>query len=165
MSAFGGATLEIDEDEVGRIDLLRTLPELHRPLSARELPVRQLGFLVLAASPLSQAPSVMIVLHEPEASLHSHRLPAFAELVAVAAAFGQIVVTTHSSSLADALLVVASVLATESRRTAISTLSAHGASVRRSRAAVLARCTAGAQLEQTAAVGRERTMSSSPKRR
>jgi len=102
--AFDGAELKIREDDIGRLDFALRTPGVMRPLSARELSDGQLRFLFLAAALLSQRPPVMVVLNEPEASLHVDLLLALSELVAAAAARTQVVLTTHSSSLADALL-------------------------------------------------------------
>jgi predicted ATPase len=47
---------------------------------------------------------VLVVLNEPESSLHADLLPALADLIGSAAENTQVVVTTHSNALADALL-------------------------------------------------------------
>jgi predicted ATPase len=102
--AFDGAEVDITEDDSGRLDFALRIGAMTRPLSARELSDGQLHFLFLAAVLLSQRPPVMVVLNEPEASLHDQLLPALSELVAAAASRMQVVLTTHSSSLADSLL-------------------------------------------------------------
>lgn len=83
--AFGGAGLEVSTDEAGRLDILLRVPGMMRPLSAAELSDGQLRFLFLAAALLSQRPPVMVVLNEPETSLHAGLLPALGDLVAAAA--------------------------------------------------------------------------------
>jgi predicted ATPase len=82
--AFDGSTVEVDADDSGRLDLALRAPGVMRPLSARELSDGQLRFLFLAAALLSQRPPVMIVLNEPETSLHVGLLAALAELVTAA---------------------------------------------------------------------------------
>lgn len=103
--AFDGATVEVDADDSARLDLALQVPGMMRSLSARELSDGQLRFLFLAAALLSQRPPVMVVLNEPETSLHVALLPALAELVRAAAGRTQVVLTTHSSSLANSLLI------------------------------------------------------------
>jgi predicted ATPase len=103
-AAFDGATVMVDADDSGRLDLALHVPGMMRSLSARELSDGQLRFLFLAAALLSQRPPVMVVLNEPETSLHVGLLPALAELVTAAADRTQVVLTTHSSILADSLL-------------------------------------------------------------
>jgi predicted ATPase len=103
-AAFDGATVMVDADDSGRLDLALHVPGMMRSLSARELSDGQLRFLFLAAAMLSQRPPVMVVLNEPETSLHVGLLPALAELVIAAADRTQVVLTTHSSILADSLL-------------------------------------------------------------
>jgi predicted ATPase len=44
------------------------------------------------------------VFNEPETSLHTDVLPALGDLIATAAEHAQVVVTTHSSDLADHLV-------------------------------------------------------------
>ena len=102
--AFEGAGLEVSADENGRIDIGLRVPGMMRPLSAAELSDGQLRFLFLAAALLSQRPPVMVVLNEPETSLHAALLPALGELVAAAGQRTQVVLTTHASALADSLL-------------------------------------------------------------
>lgn len=102
--AFDGAQVTVTEDDSGRLDFALETPDLMRPLTARELSDGQLRFLFLAAALLSQRPPVMVVLNEPEASLHAGLLPALSELVTAAAPRTQVVLTTHSLSLVDSLL-------------------------------------------------------------
>lgn len=99
-----GGRLVIVEDGSGRVEVGLDRPRLKRPLSAGELSDGQLRFLHLAAALLSPRPPAMIVLNEPESSLHSSLVPALAELVRAASARTQVVVTTHSTELAAALL-------------------------------------------------------------
>jgi predicted ATPase len=102
--AFGGAGLEMAADETGRTEIHLHIPGMMRPLTAAELSDGQLRFLFLAAALLSQRPPVMVVLNEPETSLHASLLPALGDLVAAAGQRTQVVLTTHASALADSLL-------------------------------------------------------------
>jgi len=73
-----------------------------RPLRAAELSDGTLRFLLWAAALLSpQAPSLMVV-NEPETSLHPDLVRPLASLIRAAAAQTQVVVVTHSRALAEA---------------------------------------------------------------
>jgi predicted ATPase len=102
--ALGGAEVLVDEDGAGRLEVRLSAAGMMRPLSARELSDGQLRFIFLAAALLAPRPPVVVVLNEPEASLHRDLLPALAALVVAAAERTQVVVTTHASGLADSLL-------------------------------------------------------------
>ncbi len=102
--AFDGAEVAIVEDRSGRVEIELRTGAIARPLTAPELSDGQLRFLFLAAVLLSPRPPVLVVLNEPETSLHVDLLPALAELVATASERTQIVLTTHASALAEALL-------------------------------------------------------------
>lgn len=62
-----------------------------------------LRFFCLVAALLSPRPPTLLVLNEPETSLHEDLLPALARLLAAAAERGQVLLTTHSSLLAARL--------------------------------------------------------------
>jgi predicted ATPase len=102
--AFDGATLDVIEDDSDRLDLVLHSKAMMRPLTARELSDGQLRYLFLAAALLSPRPPVVVILNEPESSLHVDLLSALAELVAAASERTQIVLTTHALSLAESLL-------------------------------------------------------------
>ena len=78
-------------------------PGLLRPLGADELSDGTLRFLLLAAALASPRPPRLLVLNEPETSLHPEVLPGLAELVRTAADLTQVVVVTHSASMVAAL--------------------------------------------------------------
>ncbi|QLL05380.1 AAA family ATPase [Mycobacterium vicinigordonae] len=100
--AFDGATIAIDVDD-GLFDLRLQQPGMLRPLRAAELSDGTLRFLLWAAALLSpQSPSLM-VLNEPETSLHPSLVGPLASLIRVAAKQTQVVVVTHSSSLLENL--------------------------------------------------------------
>lgn len=102
--AFGGSELVLKADESGPVNLALKVPGLQRPLSVNELSDGQLRFLFLSAALLAPRPPTVMILNEPETSLHPDLLPALAELIAAASSTTQIVVTTHASGLADRLL-------------------------------------------------------------
>jgi predicted ATPase len=58
---------------------------------------------VLAAALLTPRPPRLMVLNEPETSLHPDLLPALGRLIGVAAASTQIIVVSHASRLIAAL--------------------------------------------------------------
>jgi predicted ATPase len=58
-----------------------------------------LRYLLLAAALLSPRPPEMMVLNEPETSLHPDLLPALARLILAAAKNTQILVVSHAASL------------------------------------------------------------------
>lgn len=100
--AFDGSTLTVT-DQGGRFEVALTQPGLLRALSARELSDGTLRYLLLAAALLSPRPPGLMVLNEPETSLHPDVLPALARLVLRAADRTQLVVVTHSAALVAAL--------------------------------------------------------------
>ena len=55
------------------------------------------------AALLTARPPSLLVLNEPETSLHPDLLPALGRLIAAAAARSQIIVVSHAAGLIDAL--------------------------------------------------------------
>jgi predicted ATPase len=100
--AFPASELQVVETR-GRFDLELRAYGLLRPLTAAELSDGTLRYLLLVAALLSPRPPSLMVLNEPETSLHADLLPALARLIAGASEQIQIVVVTHSQGLADAL--------------------------------------------------------------
>ncbi len=97
--AFDGARVAVDGD----FELRMEQPGLLRPLRAAELSDGTLRYLLLVAALLSPRPPELMILNEPESSLHPDLLPPLARLIARAAQASQIVVVSHSESLAEAL--------------------------------------------------------------
>ncbi|UUC94981.1 AAA family ATPase [Comamonas sp. C11] len=100
--AFSGASLSI-ASEAGRLMLQMHQPGLLRPLSAAELSDGTLRYLLLIAALLSPRPPQLLVLNEPETSLHPDLLPALGRLITQAARQTQLIVVTHASRLLNAL--------------------------------------------------------------
>lgn len=100
--AFPGSRLSIDAEN-GRFELQLHQHGLLRPLSAAELSDGTLRYLLLAAALLTPRPPQLMVLNEPETSLHPELLPALARLILAAAAHAQIIVVSHSLPLIDSL--------------------------------------------------------------
>jgi predicted ATPase len=76
---------------------------LLRPLQSAELSDGTLRFLLWIAALLTARPPELMVLDEPETSLHPDLLPAFARLIIRAARHTQVWVVSHSSRLVAAL--------------------------------------------------------------
>ena len=76
---------------------------LLRPLSGAELSDGTLRYLLWIAALLTPRPPPLIVLNEPETSLHPDLLPALGRLIVRASARSQVWVVTHSSRLIGAL--------------------------------------------------------------
>lgn len=100
--AFDGATIEVTV-AAGRFDLALRQPGMLRPLASAELSDGTLRYLLLVAALLTPRPPALMVLNEPETSLHPDLLPPLARLVERAARETQIVVVSHSRTLLDAL--------------------------------------------------------------
>jgi predicted ATPase len=62
-----------------------------------------LRYLLWAAALLTPRPPSLLVLNEPETSLHPDLIPPLADLILTATKDTQIVVVTHARPLADAL--------------------------------------------------------------
>jgi predicted ATPase len=99
--AFPGSRLTIDTD--GPFELRFAQRGLTRPLRAAELSDGTLRYLLWTAAVLTPRPPQLIVLNEPENSLHPDLLPALARLILTAAERTQIVVVSHAAPLIAAL--------------------------------------------------------------
>ncbi|MGE0799604.1 MAG: AAA family ATPase [Lautropia sp.] len=100
--AFPGAAVAIDVRD-GRFGLSLRQHGLLRPLAAAELSDGTLRYLLLAAALLAPRPPELLVLNEPETSLHPDLLPALGRLIAAAAERSQLIVVTHAARLVAAL--------------------------------------------------------------
>lgn len=100
--AFPGSRIEI-EVQSGRFELLLRQHGLLRPLSAAELSDGTLRFLLWTAALLTPRPPELMVLNEPETSLHPDLLPALARLIALASDRTQIIAVSHAQPLIQAL--------------------------------------------------------------
>lgn len=76
---------------------------LLRPLAAAELSDGTLRYLLWVAALLTPRPPDLLVLNEPETSLHPDLLPALARLIARASEQSQVLVVSHAAGLIDAL--------------------------------------------------------------
>ncbi|QXH80997.1 AAA family ATPase [Pseudomonas salmasensis] len=101
--AFPGARLHIEPLQGGRFAIEFYQEGLLRPLSAAELSDGTLRYLLLIAALLTPRPPTMMVLNEPETSLHPDLLPALARLIIQASKQCQVWVVSHASRLIAAL--------------------------------------------------------------
>jgi predicted ATPase len=99
---FPGSSLVIAQADDGRLSLQFHQRGLLRPLSAAELSDGTVRYLLWIAALLSPRPPGLLVLNEPETSLHPDLLPALGELIARAAGRTQVIAVSHSAALIDA---------------------------------------------------------------
>ena len=100
--AFPGSRLNI-EVQAGRFDLKLQQHGLLRPLSTAELSDGTLRFLLWTAALLTPRPPGLMVLNEPETSLHPDLLPPLARLIAAASECAQVIVVSHAPPLIETL--------------------------------------------------------------
>jgi predicted ATPase len=100
--AFPGSRLDIDTHD-GRFEVVMQQHGLLRPLKGAELSDGTLRYLLLVAALLTPRPPALLVLNEPETSLHPDLLPALARLIARACAHSQVLVVSHAARLIAAL--------------------------------------------------------------
>jgi predicted ATPase len=100
--AFPGSQVEIRaNDALFELSLRQT--GLLRPLRASEFSDGTLRFLLLVAALLTPRPPSLMVLNEPETSLHADLLAPLARLISRASSRSQIIVVTHASPLVESL--------------------------------------------------------------
>ncbi|GIU45590.1 ATP-binding protein [Shewanella colwelliana] len=100
--AFPGATVTVHYN-AGLLNIGFQQEGLLRPLSASELSDGTLRYLLLIAALLTPRPPALMVLNEPETSLHPDLLPALARLIAKASSLCQVWVVSHANRLINAL--------------------------------------------------------------
>ena len=100
--AFPGARVEVEHGG-GRFTLLFSQHGLLRPLSAAELSDGTLRYLLWIAALLTPRPPSLMILNEPETSLHPDLLPALARLIERASQRTQVWVVSHASRMIAAL--------------------------------------------------------------
>ncbi|MDZ5696844.1 AAA family ATPase [Chelativorans sp. M5D2P16] len=100
--AFPRASMAIEESG-GKLELLMHQHGLLRSLRAAELSDGTLRYLLLLAALLTPRPPGLMVLNEPETSLHPELLAPLARLIRDASASCQIIVVTHAAPLVEAL--------------------------------------------------------------
>ncbi len=100
--AFPGASVSVAHYQ-GRFEVEMRQHGLLRPLKAAELSDGTLRYLLWIAALLTPRPPRLLVLNEPETSLHPDLLPALGRLIAGAAGRSQVLVVSHAARLIAAL--------------------------------------------------------------
>ena len=101
--AFPGARVEIRKVQ-GSFDLLFHQQGLLRPLTLAELSDGTLRYLLWIAALLSPRAAGLMVLNEPENSLHPQLLPPLARLLSLASERSQVWVISHAERLVRTLV-------------------------------------------------------------
>jgi predicted ATPase len=101
--AFPGARVSVASQPDGRFALQFEQHGLLRPLGAAELSDGTIRYLLWIAALLSPRPPTLMVLNEPETSLHPDLLPPLARLIHKASEQAQVWVVSHARGLIDAL--------------------------------------------------------------
>jgi predicted ATPase len=100
--AFPGSRLYVDAQN-GRFEVRLQQHGLLRPLSAAELSDGTLRYLLWTAALLTPRPPELMVLNEPETSLHPDLLAPLARLILTASKHTQILVVSHAAALIEEL--------------------------------------------------------------
>lgn len=100
--AFPGSRVQISVTD-GSFRLQLRQPGLLRPLDAAELSDGTLRYLLWCAALLPADPPPLLVVNEPESSLHESLIDPLGSLLAHAASQTQVIVVTHSAPLRRAL--------------------------------------------------------------
>jgi predicted ATPase len=100
--AFDGAEVSVAVHD-GLFELRLRQRGMLRPLRAAELSDGTLRFLLWAAALLSPRPPSLMVLNEPETSLHPSLLGPLAAMIRATATGTQVVVVTHSAAMREQL--------------------------------------------------------------
>jgi len=102
--AFPGSRVEVASEGEGRLGVRLHQHGLLRPLGAAELSDGTLRYLLWTAALLAPRPAGLLVLNEPETSLHGELLAPLARLIAGAATRSQVIAVSHAQPLIAALL-------------------------------------------------------------
>jgi predicted ATPase len=100
--AFPGGRIGVTGAD-GYVELEMRQHGLLRPLKAAELSDGTLRYLLLVAALLSPRPPALMILNEPETSLHPDLLEPLARLITQASKRSQAVVVSHAAALVSAL--------------------------------------------------------------
>lgn len=100
--AFPGSSIEIYANDA-LFEVALSQPGLLRALRTTELSDGTLRYMLLVAALLTPRPPTLMVLNEPETSLHRDLLGPLARLIVHASANSQIIVVTHAQALVESL--------------------------------------------------------------
>lgn len=101
--AFPGAAIWIEETSRG-LRLKMQAPGFRRPFDASEISDGTLQYLCLLTALFSLDPPTLLVINEPETSIHPDLFEPLARLFIRASENSQIWITTHSRDLADYII-------------------------------------------------------------
>lgn len=102
-NAFPGTKLVITQHEGGYLSVGLSQQGLLRPLTCSELSDGTLRYLLLVAALLTPRPPTLLILNEPETSLHPDLIPALAKLILHTCEKTQVWVVSHASALIEIL--------------------------------------------------------------
>lgn len=97
--AFDGAEIGVND----RFEVEMRQHGLLRPLRAAELSDGTLRYILLAVALLSPRPPALMILNEPESSLHPDLLAPLARLMIIASRRCQLIVVSHATALVEAI--------------------------------------------------------------
>ena len=97
--AFPGSTLAVSSIATGRLQATLKQPGLLRPLSSAEWSDGTLRYVLLVAALLTPRPPPLMVLNEPETSLHPELIAPLSRLILNATERSQVWVISHSNEL------------------------------------------------------------------
>ncbi|MEM7172812.1 MAG: AAA family ATPase [Pseudomonadota bacterium] len=100
--AFPGSTVDLEVRD-SYFEVTMTQKGLLRPLRAAELSDGTLRYLLLVVALLSPRPPPLLVLNEPETSLHPSLLAPLARLIRASAQGSQIILVSHAAALVQEL--------------------------------------------------------------
>lgn len=100
--AFPGASIDVAMND-GMFEITMNQKGLLRPLRAAELSDGTLRYFLLIAALLTPRPPPLMVLNEPETSLHPSLIAPLARLIASTAHRSQTIVVSHARDLVEAL--------------------------------------------------------------
>ncbi len=100
--AFPGSKIRIGASGAG-LQVAFDQPGIFRELTAAELSDGTLRYLLLVAAMLTPRPPELMVLNEPENSLHPDLIPALGRLIKMAAENSQVIVVSHNPVLVGEL--------------------------------------------------------------
>jgi predicted ATPase len=102
--AFPKSSVHVTKSENGYFDIEMHQHGLLRPLSGAELSEGTLRYILLAAALMSPRPPKLMILNEPEVSLHPDLYAPLARLIAKSAENSQIILVSHAPKLVAELV-------------------------------------------------------------
>jgi predicted ATPase len=101
--AMPGARVEVVKTSASHRQVGIRLANMNRVWVGKEISDGTLRLIALATALLPDEPPELMILNEPETSLHPHTFPALAKGIELASQRSQMLVVTHSQALADAI--------------------------------------------------------------